>query len=92
MRGRRRDDVERVSICGGLSDGIENPCAAFGGNFAGGVGIGVVNAGKLDLTGIGQFHVKAGVMLPQRADTQNGHSNFRVGSCHEPSLPLKAEN
>ena len=64
----------------------------FGGDFAGGVGVGVENAGELNLPGGGEFGVNAGVILSERADAEDGHADFRDCGCHAASLPLKTKN
>ena len=77
----------RVAGGGGLGDGVENARAVFGGDFAGGVGGRVVNAGEFHLAGGGQFGVDADVFFAQRAGAEDGDANF-VDSCHAASLPL----
>ena len=72
MRRGGRDDVQRVAGGSGFGDGIENFRAMFGGDFAGGVGIGVENSGEFDVSGGGEFGVDANVMLSERAGSQNG--------------------
>ena len=44
----------------------------FRGDFAGGFGVGVVNAGEFDLSGGGEFGINADVMLPERAGAEDG--------------------
>ena len=49
----------------GFGNGIENAGVVFGGDFAGRIGIDVEDSGELDLSGFGQFGVKARVILSQ---------------------------
>ena len=70
------DDIQRVGVCRGFSDGGENTRLVPGGDFARGVRIYVKNAGELDLSGFRQVRVNAGVILSQRTDAQNGHSDL----------------
>ena len=73
MRDGGRDDVQRVAGGGGFGDGIENARVVFGGDFAGGLGVGVINAGEFDLSGGGQFGVDADVFFAERAGAEDGH-------------------
>jgi hypothetical protein len=47
MRGGGRDDVQRVGGGSGFGDGVENAHIVFGGDFAGGFGRRIVNAGEV---------------------------------------------
>ena len=83
MRGGGRDDVQRVAGGGGFGDGIENAQLVFLGDFAGGFGVSIVNAGEFHLAGGVEFGINAGVMLTERAGAEDGDFDF----CHARSLP-----
>ena len=83
MRGGGRDDVQRVAGGGGFGDGGENVQLVFRGDFAGGFGVRVVNAGEFHRAGGVEFGINAGVMLAERAGAENGDFDF----CHARSLP-----
>ena len=53
MRGGGGDNIQRVAGRTGLGDGIEDAYFVFGGNFTGGVSLGVENTGELHLAGGG---------------------------------------
>ena len=86
MRDGRGDDVERVGVGGGFGDRIENARVVFGGDFAGGVGVRVKNAGEFHQTGGGEFGVNADVFLAERTGAEDGDFDLR---CHAGSLPVK---
>jgi hypothetical protein len=60
----------------------------FLGDFAGGFGVRVVNAGEFNLSGGGEFGVNARVMLAERAGAEDGDFDF----CHARSLPATGGN
>ena len=72
MRGGGRDDVERVAGGGGFGDGIKNARVVPGGDFSGGVGIRVENAGEFDKTCGGEFGVNADMVLAERTGAEDG--------------------
>ena len=88
MRGGGRDDVQRVAGGGGLGDGSEDAQLVFLGDFAGGFGVRVVNAGEFHLAGGVEFGINAGVMLAERAGAEDGDFDF----CHARSLPVNSGN
>ena len=76
MRDGGGDDVQRVAGGGGFGDGIEDARIVLRGDFAGRVGVGVVNAGEFDLSGGGEFGVDANVILAERAGAEDGDFDF----------------
>ena len=71
MGGGGGDDAQGVAGGGGFGQGGENARAVFCGDFAGGFGGGVIDAGELHLAGGGEFGIDAGVFLAERTDAQH---------------------
>ena len=72
MRGRGRDNIQRVGGGSGLGDGVENARIMFGGDFAGGFGRRIVNAGEFNLSRRRQLGVDADVVLSERPGAEDG--------------------
>ena len=60
-----RDDAEGLACGRSFFEGNERADPVTFGDAAGRVGVGVVNAGKIDLAGRGEFTVNAGMFFAQ---------------------------
>jgi hypothetical protein len=88
MSSGRGDNVQRVAGGGSLGNGMENVRVMFGGDFLGGVRLGVEDAGEFHLAGSGEFRVNADMILTQRARAEDGDFDLR---CHAGSLKFSVQ-
>jgi hypothetical protein len=78
MRGRRRDDVQRVGIFGGFSNGIKIFYVVLRGKFFCGFGVRVENSREFYVAGFFQFGINACVMLAERTGAEHGNTDFLI--------------
>ena len=78
VRGCRRGDVESIAGGGNFCQGVKDANVVSGGDFLGGFGGHVVNAGEINLAGCGQAGINPRVFLAERAHAQNSDPNLNV--------------
>jgi len=81
MGGGGSDDAGGVAVGNRFVGAREGSGVMFVGDFFGGLGVDVENAGELDFAGGGEFGVEAGVFLAEGTCSENCDADWRRHGC-----------